>query len=756
MQKEKPNGNTDNFTRTTRSDTNHSFTFTEDGEKDRTTPEITPSLIVRPCLIGEINQREFDSVLASVDYHAPSHVYEPTVHTSPNDLSTLSVLSTTTNATEAVSVIENISVSDNIDGNRYNIGHNYNTIGNNIGSNFVRNNNNRIVQRIERSTQVTKIIMDNQTGNVDYSKLRKMIERSSGAENDPAVLSEKFSKPMLTKNNLMPEPSTNLQTQMHEDSELKIASTVKPQSSINDNNDFTKETTVTTMLKSAENNNAVPTFSINSPETIEDINENASQSQIYEELSNNLKELSRPILAHPDEQDSASISSNELQSKVQDIEYKKNIEPQIIVNEETIHDFKTKSDDENDDDAVVDIEDEGDIYNEDNVNIDNEDKGDINNEDNVSVDNEDEGDIYNEDNVNINNEDKGDINNEDNVSVDNEDEGDINNEDNVSVDNEDEGDIDNEDEGDIDNEDEDNVNHNKTETAYSSTEMQPKIQDTGKRTAETQTEEFMNYVQESTSLFLRNSNDYSLQDVEIKKTAEPQIDRKMIINLIVDLPQFAPLNHDIPIPPIINYRTEYDRDENIHNHTSEIEQLREENEKLKLELLAYKKNTRLHGISSRATKLDETRNNIKKDKLYYKLQLSRIDNLEETQLTELIKEIMLILKVDDMDQIVPSIEQIDKVVRLVPQLSDFINKVVDIVLCEQDEDDDPYRVKNYNKKANSAVGAGSSIPPEQKLCATIETILQWRDTVKEMEHMVSHLLQNTQKKWSKQKNNARR
>ncbi|CAG8438561.1 3193_t:CDS:2 [Ambispora gerdemannii] len=330
--------------------------------------------------------------------------------------------------------------------------------------------------------------------------------------------------------------------------------------------------------------------------------------------------------------------------------------------------------------------------------------------------------------------------------------------------------------------------------------MQPKIQDTeDKKTVEMQSEKLLNYMQESTSLFLRNSNDYSLQDIEIKNTAGPQIDEQLIHDLkdaleanlrqtqslsssledskikVNELTQqctilqqalgerkitkdknnllsdnylsFAPLNYDTPI---INHRTEYDRDENIHNHASEIEQLREENERLKLELLAYKKNTRPLGKSFKATKLDETRNNIKKDKLYYKLQLGRVDNFDETKLAELIKEIMLILEVNDVDRIIPSIEQVDKVTRLVPQLCDFINKVVDTVLYEQDEED--HRVKNYNK-ANSAVGAGSSIPPEQKLCATIETILQWRDTVKEMENIISHFLQ---KGWSKQQNTARR
>ncbi|CAG8438569.1 3194_t:CDS:2 [Ambispora gerdemannii] len=295
MQKEKPDSGTSKFTRTTRSDTNHSFTFTEDGEKNRTITEITPSLIVRPRATGGGN------------YHSPSHVYDPTIYISPNDLSTLSVLSTTTNATEAASVIANVS----------------------------------IVQRIERSTQVTKVIMDNQTGNVDYSKLRRMIERSSDAETESAVLPEKLSKSIPTKNNSEPEPSTNLQTQTRENTELKITSVVKPQSNIRDNNDLQKESTITTMLKSAENNNAVPISSIDFQETIEDIeNKNASQSQIYEELSNNLKELNTPILINPDEQDSASISSNRSQSKVQDTEYKNNIEPQINVNEEPIHDFK--------------------------------------------------------------------------------------------------------------------------------------------------------------------------------------------------------------------------------------------------------------------------------------------------------------------------------------------------------------------------------------------------------------------------------
>ncbi|CAI2170547.1 14054_t:CDS:2 [Funneliformis geosporum] len=101
----------------------------------------------------------------------------------------------------------------------------------------------------------------------------------------------------------------------------------------------------------------------------------------------------------------------------------------------------------------------------------------------------------------------------------------------------------------------------------------------------------------------------------------------------------------------------------------QLEQLREENERLKLELHAFKRNTR--PFFTKESKSSETRRNIYRDKLYFKLQLAKVDELETEILSNLVKEIMLTLRIDDVNRVVPSLKQINKVMRVVPHLRDF-------------------------------------------------------------------------------------
>ncbi|CAG8523254.1 11689_t:CDS:2 [Funneliformis mosseae] len=163
----------------------------------------------------------------------------------------------------------------------------------------------------------------------------------------------------------------------------------------------------------------------------------------------------------------------------------------------------------------------------------------------------------------------------------------------------------------------------------------------------------------------------------------------------------------------------------------ELEQLREENEQLKLELQAFKRNTRpLFKSPSKGSKSTETRRNILKDKLYFKLQLGKVDELETEILANL--EIMLTLRIDDVNRVVPSLEQINKVMRVVPQLRDFIMKVILLVLDNNEE---------INLDISSKMlPQDIPIPSEQMLKKTIETLKEWRETLKDMKLYAAQLL----------------
>jgi hypothetical protein len=97
---------------------------------------------------------------------------------------------------------------------------------------------------------------------------------------------------------------------------------------------------------------------------------------------------------------------------------------------------------------------------------------------------------------------------------------------------------------------------------------------------------------------------------------------------------------------------------------------------------------------------------------------------------------MLILKIDDVNRVVPSLEQINKVIRLVPQLRDFIRTVILLVLDDNEE---------INRDFSSSRVLPQDIPPENMLKTTIEVLLQWRETVKNMEMFAAQLLQNSRR-----------
>ncbi len=96
---------------------------------------------------------------------------------------------------------------------------------------------------------------------------------------------------------------------------------------------------------------------------------------------------------------------------------------------------------------------------------------------------------------------------------------------------------------------------------------------------------------------------------------------------------------------------------------------------------------------------------------------------------------MLILKIDDVNRVVPSLEQINKVMRLVPQLRDFIKTVILLVLNNNEE---------INQDFSSKI-LPQDIPPENMLKKTIEVLAQWRETVKDMELFAAQLLQNSRR-----------
>jgi len=118
---------------------------------------------------------------------------------------------------------------------------------------------------------------------------------------------------------------------------------------------------------------------------------------------------------------------------------------------------------------------------------------------------------------------------------------------------------------------------------------------------------------------------------------------------------------------------------------------------------------------------------------------------------------MLTLKLEKIDQLVPTIDQLDKTMRIIPQLREFINNVIYLASSYNG-----YRTglshsfSNYRSPALTRSHSASTtlsnllnVPSEQTLKATLDTLSQWRDAVRDMESFATQLLQASQTNWNK-------
>ncbi|CAG8501984.1 9881_t:CDS:2 [Paraglomus brasilianum] len=192
------------------------------------------------------------------------------------------------------------------------------------------------------------------------------------------------------------------------------------------------------------------------------------------------------------------------------------------------------------------------------------------------------------------------------------------------------------------------------------------------------------------------------------------------------------------------------------DESKELEKLKEENEQLKLELQACKKETRpftkMYFRESKS-RLEE----IRKDRLYSRLQLSKVDEADTKILAEIIKELMLTLKLEKIDQLVPTIDQLDKVMRIIPQLREFINNVVFLATSYNgyrtglSHNFSTYRSPALTRShsANTTLSNLLNVPSEQTLNATLDTLSQWRDAIRNMESFATQILQASHTNWNK-------
>ncbi|CAG8604035.1 9631_t:CDS:2 [Paraglomus occultum] len=191
------------------------------------------------------------------------------------------------------------------------------------------------------------------------------------------------------------------------------------------------------------------------------------------------------------------------------------------------------------------------------------------------------------------------------------------------------------------------------------------------------------------------------------------------------------------------------------DESKELEKLKEENERLKLELQACKETRPFSKTYLRESKskLEE----IRKDRLYSRLQLSKVDEADSKILADIIKELMLTLKLEKVDQLVPTIDNLDKTMRIIPQLREFINNVVYLASSYNG-----YRTGlshsffNYRSpaltrshSANTTLSNLLNVPSEQTLKETLNTLSQWRDAVRDMETFATQLLQTSHTNWNK-------
>ncbi|KAI9025579.1 hypothetical protein DFJ74DRAFT_664783 [Hyaloraphidium curvatum] len=171
----------------------------------------------------------------------------------------------------------------------------------------------------------------------------------------------------------------------------------------------------------------------------------------------------------------------------------------------------------------------------------------------------------------------------------------------------------------------------------------------------------------------------------------------------------------------------------LNRAEKELESQREQTELLKLQVLATKRaewvsraqpETRVAPQSSARPK---TRDLIRRDKMAYKLKLFKIDLLETEECQEILKDVCLKLDVDDVSKILPTLNEVEAALKLLPQIQAFVGHVDSLVWDEG---------RGTAAKFSELGRLGAPLPA-RKLADTLAALADWSELVREAKQLRS-------------------
>ncbi|KAI9183332.1 hypothetical protein H9P43_004249 [Blastocladiella emersonii ATCC 22665] len=137
-----------------------------------------------------------------------------------------------------------------------------------------------------------------------------------------------------------------------------------------------------------------------------------------------------------------------------------------------------------------------------------------------------------------------------------------------------------------------------------------------------------------------------------------------------------------------------------------------------------------------------TRDLIRRDKLHYKLRLHIIDELPAESVRDILKDICIRLDIDDVHNVVPSLEQSAILIGTVPKMREFISSV-DGILWQR-----PFGVDEGAKQPAPSSDDGTALPASvaagkgrkpprtiQKFSKTLKVLRAWSDELAVLEHL---------------------
>ncbi|RUS13487.1 hypothetical protein BC937DRAFT_95245 [Endogone sp. FLAS-F59071] len=161
--------------------------------------------------------------------------------------------------------------------------------------------------------------------------------------------------------------------------------------------------------------------------------------------------------------------------------------------------------------------------------------------------------------------------------------------------------------------------------------------------------------------------------------------------------------------------------------TAALEDAQQQNDLLKLRVIAQRK----EGASSKVTSAAEsyrsgpTRELIQKDKIEHRYQLWKVNEMDSAELAAIIKQVILKLGVDDPSHVVPVLADVIRVVRLLPQMQRFIERVDRVVWAGT-----PSLVDDGGDAGSDREAEWSeAFRPPRKLIHTIAKLERWREVV---------------------------